>query len=261
MNKQNDYRLTAALLIVHTLTLAIGFYVLAAVFEFPEVLRMNADYRLALFLENSRIIIPTYYALALTGLTQVALAVMLHGALDNNHTSTLALTTVFGILTGLFQVLGFIRWPILIPYLAEAMQNPDLGVSQATIVFVEGVANRYLGMSVGEHLGFLAQAIWGTLLGVVLLRRKLFHPSLAWATLLIGLITFPMAMEPLGGIFTVMEVLSLPVNGAWLILLFIMAFSLLYTDAATGEGVKLGWKTLAAAVAVWLFIVVPGLVG
>jgi hypothetical protein len=261
MNKASDYRLTAGFMIIHALVLAIGFYVLAAIFEFPDVLRRSAEYRLGLFLANSAIIIPTYYALALTGLTQVAIAVLLHQVVAGNRTATLALATTFGILTGLFQVLGFIRWPILIPYLAEALQNPNNGVSQATVVFIEGVANRYFGMTVGEHLGFLAQGVWMTLLAVVLLRRKLFHPSLAWATLLLGVLTLVMSLEPLGGVFTVFEVLSLPVNAAWLIVLLVMALSLIRTNVTTGEGIRLGWRAWAAAVVVWMVLVVPGLVG
>lgn len=257
MNKRSDYRLTAGLLIAHTLILTIGFNILVAVFEFPGILRMPADHRLTVFMAHSNIIVPTYYMLALTGLTQVALAVMLQQVLDKKQHGLLALATTFGVLTGLFQVLGFMRWTILLPFLGSAFQNGANGVSPAMVAFVEEAFNHYVGMTVGEHLGFLAQAIWITLLGVVLLRSELFHGSLAWATLVIGLITFPMGLEPLGGLFKPLAFLSAPVNGAWLICLFIMAISLLRTNAETGIGIRLGWRTLALATVVWLAAVVP----
>ena len=262
MRKTTDYRLTAILLMVHTLLLAVGFNVLVAVFEFPDVLRMPAEYRLNLFLANSSIIIPTYYALALTGLTQVAIAVMLYQILDANRDSLLLLATTFGVLTGVFQVLGFIRWPVLIAYLATTMQNVESnGLSPAVIAFMEGAFNHYAGMTVGEHLGFLAQAIWTTLLGVVMLRSKLFHRSLGWFSIAIGLLSFPMSLEPLGEIFAPLAVLSVPLNGAWLIVLFVMAISLLRTNAATGEGMVLGWRTLAISTLIWVMATAPAMIG
>jgi hypothetical protein len=256
-----DYRLTAGLLMAHALILAIGFNVLAVVFEFPDVLRMSADYRLTLFATNRSIIIPTYYALAFTGLTQVAISVLLHRLLADRRDGLLALATTFGILTGLFQVLGFIRWVVLIPYLASGLQDPASGIDPATIVFLEGFANRYLGMTVGEHLGFLAQGIWAALLGVVLLRTRLFDRSLALVTLLLGLLFLPLSLEPLGAAFAALENLSLPVNGGWLILLFVMAISLLRTDVRTGHGIRLGWRAWAAAGVVFALAVLPGMIG
>jgi hypothetical protein len=256
-----DYRLAAGLLMAHALILAIGFNVLVVVFEFPDVLRMSAEYRLNLFLSNRAIIIPTYYALAFTGLTQVAIAVLLHRLLADRRDGLLALATTFGILTGLFQVLGFIRWVVLIPYLATGLQDPATGVDPATIVFLEGFANRYLGMTVGEHLGFLAQGIWAALLGVVLLRNKLFDRSLSWATLILGLLFIPLSLEPLGELFSPLEVLSVPVNGGWLILLFLLAISLLRTDVRTGQGIRLGWRAWAIAGVVFALAVLPGMIG
>ena len=158
-------------------------------------------------------------------------------------------------------MLGFIRWVVLIPYLAQALQNPPAGVDAATIVFLEGFANHYLGMTVGEHLGFLAQAIWMTLLAVVMLRTKLFHRSLGWVTLAFGLAAFPMSLEPLNPIFAIFAPLSLPINGGWLIVLFVMAYSLLRTDVRTGEGVRLGWKTAVTTAIVFALAVLPGMIG
>ena len=113
MNQQRtDYVVTAAVLGLHVLLLVVGFNVLVAVFQFPEILREPALDRFTLFAENARIIVPAYFALALTGLTQVALAVLLGHVLGRERSALLSLAVVFGVLTGLLQGMGFIRWPL-----------------------------------------------------------------------------------------------------------------------------------------------------
>lgn len=85
------------------------------------------------------------------------------------------MATIFGVLTGIFQVVGYIRWPISVAFLAEAMNG---NVTMENIAFVEGLLNRYAGMAIGEHLGFLCQAIWTTFLGISMLKYRLFSRRL-----------------------------------------------------------------------------------
>jgi hypothetical protein len=258
MITKTNYRATAIAIFIHVLALSVGFSILAAVFEFPDVLRETAVYRLTLFTEQSRIVIPTYYLLALTGLTQIIVSLLLHHALNDNKSSLLLVATTFGILTGIFQTLGFIRWPILVPYLAEAMNG---SVPMETIAFVEGAFNRYAGMAVGEHLGFLGLAAWTMLLGIVMVRHPLFDKSLGWAGIIIGLLSFPMSLEPLGGFLTIFGELTYPLNGAWLIWLVVMGISLLRTDTVRHMGMRLGWKTAVISTIAWVIAVAPAYVG
>lgn len=257
MQKQTDYRVTAVALLTYVILIAVADNVLVAVFEFPDILRESAEYRLTLFAQNSSIIVPMYYLFMLTGLIQIVMSVMLHESF-NERSSLATMTVVFGILTGIFQVLGFIRWPVAIPFFVEAMNN---GVPMETIAFVEGVLNRYAGMAIGEHLGFVAQAVWTTLLSIMILRHKLFDRRLGWAGLIMGLLTFPMSMEPLGGFWNIFGALTLPLLAAWAIWLLVLAVSLLRTDPRTQEGVKVGWKTAVATTLFWALMVVPAYMG
>jgi len=58
-----------------------------------------------------------------------------------------------GVLSGIFQMLGFFRWVILIPMLSNAYNARE--IDSETIFFLEKFANTYMGMTVGEHLGSL----------------------------------------------------------------------------------------------------------
>jgi len=256
MITKTNYRVTAITIIIHTLILGIGFNILGAVFEFPDILRQSADYRLTLFTKNSSIIIPVYYLLALTGFTQIIFCVLLHHLFDTNKSGLLKLATIFGILTGIFQVLGFIRWPIVVPYFAEAMTS---NVPMETIAFVEGMLNRYAGMAVGEHLGFVCQAAWTTLIGVIMVKHKLFSHRIGWAAVIIGLLSFPMSMEPLGGFLTIFSELTWPVNAAWNIWLVLVAISLFRTNEEKREGMAVGWKTAIISAVIWMSAVIPSI--
>lgn len=262
MNRTFEYRAAAVVILIHVSLLGLGSQVLAGVFEFPEVLRMPAEYRLGLFLEHRSVIIPVYYLMALTGLTQLSIAVLLHQSFKDRGSTLLVLATVFGVLSGAWQVMGFLRWTILIPYIAETMAQANaLGIEPATVAFMEGVANRYIGMAVGEHLGFVGQTVWTILLGVVMVRSKLFENRLAWIGIVLGILTIPVCLEPLGGPFVAFAEWPMPVVTAWVVWTMVVAFSLVRTDGTTGEGPRLGWKTAVAAVAIYASFVVPALGG
>jgi hypothetical protein len=83
-----------------------------------------------------------------------------------------ALSIGFGFAAGLLQALGLLRWVILVPSLASMY-----GAATATAfdrdfaVAAFDLANRYLGMGVGEHLGYLFTALWTIAVAVLVWRR------------------------------------------------------------------------------------------
>lgn len=251
MMKKTEFNVTGMIILAHVLIAVTGFMILMAVFEFPDVLREAAEYRFNLFLAHKNIIIPVYYFLALTGITQIVISVLLYRMLDQ-QSALVMLAAVFGVLCGVFQVEGFIRWPILIPYIANTQ-----GVSKDVAAFVEGAFNHYAGMAIGEHLGFLMQAAWTLVLGLAILKQKLFTRSLGWAGVLIGIVTFVMSLEPLGGIFSICGELTNPVESAWYIWLIFLAISLFRTDPEKQEGPRFGYISFIIAIIVWLSFVVP----
>ena len=68
----------------------------------------------------------------------------------------LEVATAFGVLAALVQFLGLIRWPFAVPHLARVMADPtsSAGTKESVDVIFQTL-NRYLGVAVGEHLGYL----------------------------------------------------------------------------------------------------------
>ncbi|MCR9136469.1 MAG: DUF4386 domain-containing protein [Alphaproteobacteria bacterium] len=211
----------------HVAGLTIGFFTLVLVFDFPDILREPAPERLARFMGDIATIVPAYYLLALTGLTQAVLAVLIWLCAPRRDEPMLVLAVLFGVLCGTFQIMGFIRWPIVIPYLAEAMASAPDANAQSVVILLEGVMNRYAGMAIGEHLGFLGMGFWTLFLGVAIVRQPFVDRSLGRIGIGLGVLTLAVAMEPLGGPFAPFAELTGGLFAFWTTWLVLMAVNLI----------------------------------
>jgi hypothetical protein len=170
----------------------------------------------------------------------------------------LVFALVFGVLCGLLQAAGFIRWAILIPYLAEQMKTADAQTA-ATLSLIEGAFNRYAGMALGEHLGNICLGLWTLCIGIAIRKEKLFDPKLSYWGIAIGIVAMLLSLEQLGiapDLLSIMLDFGFP---AWAVWLVVMAVSLLRTKPENGEGPILGWKTGAWAFLLYAAMVLPSL--
>lgn len=108
----------------------VAFGVLGDVFGFPDVLREPVAVVLPRFQENPDTIRQAYYAFSLSSLLAVPIAVLVGRLVARANDTVVALATAFGVASGVVQTLGFIRWPIAIPYFAETYTDP--AASEAT---------------------------------------------------------------------------------------------------------------------------------
>ena len=95
--------------------------------------------------------------------------------------------TGFGVLAGLVQMLGLLRWVYLVPALARADADPSLTPAQReanAIVFQ--AMHQYLGVGVGEHLGYLFTGIWSVLIGVGVIQGTVLPSWLGWPGIVVG---------------------------------------------------------------------------
>jgi hypothetical protein len=142
---------------------------LAARFDYPDVLREPSADVLAKFRAGGTSLVLLWWAFALTALLMVPLVVLLSSAISDADSTLVLLAMTVGVLAAAVQFLGLIRWPFLVPYLARTAA--DRGASPAQREAVDIVFqsfNRYLGVAVGEHLGYLLTGAWTTLTGVAL---------------------------------------------------------------------------------------------
>lgn len=89
--------------------------------------------------------------------------------------------TALGILAGAVQFLGLIRWPFLVPSLADTYTDPDSTQStRDSVAVVFQAFHRYVGVAIGEQLGYIFTSVWTILLCISIIATDLVNPLFGW---------------------------------------------------------------------------------
>ena len=139
-----------------------------------------------------------WYGFALTPALFLPAAVLLRRAFGRDEAAALALATPLAIAASLVQLL-LLRWPFLVPALAQLSIDPatDPATRSATIaVFV--AFHQYLGVAVGEHLGYLFTAAWTAVIAAALLGSPHFRSWWGWLGLVAAVGILAGLLEPVG---------------------------------------------------------------
>jgi Domain of unknown function (DUF4386) len=175
------------LLIVSAVWFNVWFAVLARRFDYPEILRRSTEEILARFREGGSELILIWWAFTASGGLLVASVVLLFRALGAGTPTASVFALVVGVLAGLVQVLGLLRWVYLVPALARTHADPDASESTRDAAAVTFRAfHQYFGVGLGEHLGYLLTGAWTATVGIVVLRGDVVGEWLGWIALPIG---------------------------------------------------------------------------
>jgi len=232
MNTLITRRLAGMLLIFVPLAFTACFTLLQIQFEYPDILRQPTAEVLTKFQAGGSELIALWYALTLTAVLFIPVVVLFHYVLAAQKTSVaLWLATTFGVVAGLAQTLGFLRWPFLVPFLAEAYLAPGASEGQrATATLVFEAFHRYAGMAVGEHLGYLSTSVWTFLVALLMLRSPLFGRWLGASGMVVALGIAVGLLEPAG--WEVAGMINALSYVAWALWLIVVGVVLLIRQSA-----------------------------
>jgi Domain of unknown function (DUF4386) len=191
--------LTGLLLIALPIWLNVWFAVLAKRFDYPDILRRPTAEILERFRAGGASLVLAWWAFMLSGLLFVAAAALLSQRLEYDDVTPSTLAFAVAILAGLVQMLGLLRWVYLVPELARTYLDPktDEATRAATAVTFRAF-HHYLGVGVGEHLGYLLTGAWTFLIGVAALGHDVVPDWLAWPALALGAGLAACSLEFLG---------------------------------------------------------------
>jgi hypothetical protein len=158
---------TAALLILAAVLANVAFTALGSIFNYPDVLDEPAGEVLGTFRDHQGAVSTWFSVLALSAalLAPVAIGV---GRLSRAPAMRIAVRA--GIAAATVQVIGLLRWPILVPGYASDAASSNPGVA-ADGRHAFTTASDILGTAIGETLGYLLTATW-TVLVIVALGRQ-----------------------------------------------------------------------------------------
>ena len=160
-------KVTAALLITAAVLTNAAFTVLGVVFSYPDVLKEPVEEILAKFRASQNAVMFWFAVLAISAALFAPIAIGV-GRLSTRRAMRVAVPV--GIAAAVVQVVGLLRWPLLVPGFAADASGPDPATAAAARdSFV--LAHRILGNLIGETLGYLFTAAW-TLLVLVALGRS-----------------------------------------------------------------------------------------
>ncbi|MCX6431369.1 MAG: DUF4386 domain-containing protein [Actinobacteria bacterium] len=161
--------LTGILLIALPIIFNVAFAMLARLFDYPDILRRSTGEVLQRFQQGGTQLVMWWWVFAMTAVAIAPLAVLLSWELSGASGTVLTVAAVVGVLAATVQFLGLVRWPFLVPYLARVVTDPEASPAKKEAVdVVFQTINRYLGVAVGEHLGYLLTGSWTVLVGVAI---------------------------------------------------------------------------------------------
>jgi len=160
-------KLTASLLVLAAVLANVAFAALGSIFDYPDVLDEPAGQVLAAFRDDQGAVSGWFGVLALAAALLAPIAIGV-GRLSSSRAMRIAVRV--GIAAAVVQVIGLLRWPILVAGYASDAASADPGVAAAARDSFT-TASDILGTAIGETVGYLLTATW-TLLVIAALGRR-----------------------------------------------------------------------------------------
>jgi hypothetical protein len=179
--------LTGIALIAVPILFNLFFALLGRIFDYPGILRQPSREVLQRFEVGGTRLVLFWWGLAVSAVLFIPVVILTTFLIEAAPAPLVVATLTTGVLAGLVQALGLMRWPFLVPYLARTLSDRSSSEGErdaAAVVFQ--AFNRYLGVAIGEHLGYAFTGAWTILLGAAMLTADGLPGWLAIVGILIG---------------------------------------------------------------------------
>jgi hypothetical protein len=183
-------QITGVIAVIVPIVFNIAFFELGRTFDYPAILRRPADDILRRFAAGGSALLLRWHVLFLSALAMVPVVVLLAVVLDAGPALTW-LSLVVGVVAALVEAIGLARWPFAVPELARryvaAGDGSDGEATRRSVEVTFAVLHRYLGVGIGEHLGYMATGAWTLLVSASIVGGGVLPAWLAIAGLVIGI--------------------------------------------------------------------------
>lgn len=227
-------RVTGSLLILLVILSNIPYILLIQTFGYDDILREPVDVVLTRFQAGGTGLIFTWFGFGLAALLLIPASLLLHAVMqlptNRRYSPLLLAATLMGVLSGILQAIGLMRWVFVVPVLARLYTAPSIsGATREAVSVVYQVVHQYGGVVIGEYLGQTLLMGWTLGLGWAMQSSVLFKHWVAWW----GLFTIPLLLigqsELLATVIPAMPVLETTPIGfiLWEAWLLVVGLSLL----------------------------------
>jgi len=175
------------LLIIGAIGVLIPYTILTITFEYPDILRQDIGIVLTKFHDGGSSLIFTWWAFAILGLP-LLIAYIKIGQQFENRISFIKWVTILGVISGIVQIIGLLRWVFVVPVIAN-------NYTTATDPIVKEIAkssfqtiHQFGGVLLGEHLGQLFTIIWTIMISIAFIKLKFFSKWIGWLGIILSII-------------------------------------------------------------------------
>ena len=212
------------LLISGAVGIFIPYTILTIIFNYPGVLREESGIILTQFHQGGSALIFTWLAFAFLGLPLLVAYSLIGERLEPKIPQIKWVTTI-GIVSGIVQIIGLLRWVFVVPVLAGEYVHTTDTAAQKAIEISFKMIHQFGGVLLGEHLGQLFTIIWTVFISLALLKVNIIPKWLAWWGFLSSSIYFLAQAELLATVipgFPVIGIAGFLGSTLWLIWLILL---------------------------------------
>lgn len=195
MKRLHLVRTTGSLLILLVILSNIPYIRLIQTFGYDDILREPVDVVLTTFHAGGASLILTWLGFGLAALLLIPASSLLHSVMTlSAHRSDfpiLTIATLMGVLSGILQAIGLMRWVFVIPVLANLYTAPTASTTtREAVAVVYQAVHQYGGVVIGEYLGQTLLVGWTLGVAWTMRSSRVFKSWVAWW----GLFTAPLLL-------------------------------------------------------------------
>ena len=157
----------------------IPYTILTVTFEYPDILRQDVGIVLTKFHDAGSTLIFTWWAFAILGLP-LLIAYIKIGQVLENKISFIKWVTLLGIVSGIVQIIGLLRWVFVIPVIATNYVTATDPTQKEIAKSAFQTIHQFAGVLLGEHIGQLFTIGWTIMISIAFIKLKLFPRWVSW---------------------------------------------------------------------------------
>jgi hypothetical protein len=159
MQHNRSVQVAGGLMVGAAVLANVGFTMLGSRFDYPDVLTEPAPEVLRSFHADATAIGALFTTLAVASALLIPIALLVRRLIAPGRTRQVVVAS--GIAAGVVQVIGLLRWPLLVPHFADVATDPTSSAAeQADAIHLFETFHDLLGGLVGETFGYALTAIW-----------------------------------------------------------------------------------------------------
>lgn len=180
-------KIIGLLLVAGAVLVFVPYTILTIIFDYPDILREDAGAVLIRFHAGGARLVWVWWAFAILGLPLLTAYILLGQYLESKWKWARVATNV-GVISGIAQIVGLLRWTFVVPVLAGTYTSTDNEATKEAVKVVFQAVHQFGGVLLGEHVGQLFTIAWTVMLAAAFAKLKLTPRWVSWLGYVAGAI-------------------------------------------------------------------------